>query len=121
MTERDLTVKDLGWKILPWVANALCGLLCWWALGMNVELKAIASDVAALREWRAETSGNRYTAQDHAKFAELSAKEHTDLWKANAQLRQEWILELSKVREELGKITTQLSLHDKREATVVKP
>ena len=38
----------LGNKILPWMANVLCGFLMWWASGVNAELKSIRTDMVGM-------------------------------------------------------------------------
>lgn len=102
MNGTDSIFKDLGWKLLPWIANIVCGFLAWWASTMNNEIKSVHLEIQSLKEWRAETSGSRYTSKDHALYAEAQAAELARLWKAQNELQSQWIREVSAIRESIA-------------------
>ena len=111
----EKTLMSLGWKILPWMADLICALLVWWAYEINGELRdlrdeqrGIKADVASIREWRAETAGNRYTSKDHVAFAEQNAKEFQLVRADMSELKQQWLKEVGEIRVALVRLEAKM-------------
>jgi hypothetical protein len=100
----ESAVKSIGWKLLPWVADALCAMLCYYAFQFNVELKEIRKDVVELREWRAETAGNRWTAGDQTLYSQKQAEELSKVWNKISEIQQTWLRDVSDIRIQLGQL-----------------
>ena len=92
------TLKSIGWRLLPWMADLLCAMLTWWAVQVNAEIKEIRKDVIILREWKAETSGNRYTSADHVKYAQSQAEQIASILLRIADMQQLWLREVSEIK-----------------------
>lgn len=125
--------KDLGWKLLPWITNILCGVLTWWASSLSEDIGVIHREIESLKEWKAETSAGKYTAKDHALYAEMQSAEIAKLWKAQNELQSQWIREISSIREAIAALPKEnppkwfetyvrenLSSHDMRISTLEK-
>ena len=107
----DGALKTIGWKLLPWMADLVCGLLVWWAVQINAQIKEIQAqdllfreDISALREWRAETSGNRYTAGDHVKYADVQAQHIQAILTRISDLQQTWLVEVAGIKVQLAQM-----------------
>lgn len=97
-------MKSLGWKIVPWFMNLVCALLTAWAVRVNEQLTDIQKEVQSLKEWRAETAGNRYTAKDHVAYADGQAKEIQGLWSKIADLQQVWLKDMGEIKIALASV-----------------
>lgn len=104
--------KNLAWKILPWIMDIVAALLTAWAVQVNKQMTTLQTEMQALKEWRAETAGNRYTAKDHAMFAESNAKELQGLWKEIAGLQQTWLRDMSEIKITLAQLPTKTDIQN---------
>ena len=102
----------MGWKLLPWLADIVCALLCFWAVQINIELKDQRREVQALKEWKAETAGNRYTARDHYVYAAATSKEIQVLWARVAETQQTWLNDINDVKVTLANMPKKDDLRD---------
>lgn len=134
MTDSDN--KTLAWKILPWLMDLLCAILLAWAAKLHTNLSdlhnnlmSIDNEVQLLKEWRAETAGNRYTSKDHVVYAEANAKEMQLLWKEIAVLQQTWLRDMTDIKvmlarmptkDDIGSIDNRLRQHIEDEARTIK-
>ena len=92
--------NDLPWKILGWLLDAIAiG-----ALAFTIHLHARITD---LEIWQARTSGNCYTAQDHAAYAEEQAREITRLWAAQADMQKKWLVDIGDIKSAIAKLPTE--------------
>ncbi len=101
-------MNGLAWKILAWMADALCALLCYYAVQVNREIKIMSKEIQDLREWRAETAGNRYTAKDHNAYAEQQAREFQIVRASMADMQAQWLKDVSDIKVSLTRIETKL-------------
>lgn len=110
----ELDNRALAWKILPWLMDLLCAILLAWAAKLHSdladlhrELLNVGAEVQLLKEWRAETTGNRYTSKDHVAYAESNAKEMQLLWKEIASLQQTWLRDMTDIKVLLARMPTK--------------
>lgn len=102
--------KSLALKIFPWIMDlAAAGLLAW-AAQLNQQITVMQNELQGLKEWKAETAGNRYTAKDHASYAESNAKELQQLWKEIAGLQQTWLRDMGEIKVTLAQLPTKSDL-----------
>lgn len=91
---------DISWRILGWLMDALAlGLI---AVTVNLHLR-----ITKLELWQAETAGNRYTSQDHARYAEEQARELTRLWAAQADMQKKWLVDIGDIKAAIAKLPTE--------------
>lgn len=88
---------DFSWKLLGWLLDAIAV----GALAFTIHLHARLTD---LELWRAETAGNRYTAQDHASYAENQSKEITRLWAAQADMQKKWLVDIGDIKAAIAQL-----------------
>ena len=103
-------MKGLAWKVLPWIMDLVAALLTAWAVQVNQQLGKMQADVQALKEWKAETSGNRYTVKDHVTFAESNAKELQQLWMKIAEMQQTWLRDMGDIKIALAQLPTKADI-----------
>lgn len=103
-------MKSLGWKILPWLMDIVCALLMAWAVQLNKQVGEIQRDVQSIKEWRAETTGNRYTARDHAVYSDTVNKEFQSIWSKFSDLQQTWLNDVSAIKVSLAQMPTRMDI-----------
>ncbi len=114
MVAKEQHVNGIAWKLLAWGADALCALLCYYAVQVNRELKSMSSDIQELREWRAETAGNRYTVKDHNTYAEQQAREFQLLRANMSDMQQQWLKDIGEIRVAIMRIETSMATENRR-------
>ena len=103
-TQNGSEWSKLGWKILPWMADVLCAILAFCMLELWSTIKTVRTDVNTLKEWRAETAGNRWTAGDHAKYADEQNKRIQDILSAIANTQQTWLRDIADIKVVLAMV-----------------
>lgn len=104
--------KELALKLFSWLMDLVAVGLLAWATQLNQEIQATRTDVQALKEWRAETAGNRYTAKDHALYAESNSRELQQLWKEIAGLQQTWLRDMAEIKITLAQLPTKTDIQN---------
>ena len=89
------------WTILGWIFDALGAAalaFCVW----------MASEIADLKEWRAETAGNRWNSQMQADYATKQAAELTKIWQEMASMKADWIKSIGDLNLKLAQLPITL-------------
>jgi hypothetical protein len=82
----------------PLINKVLAGLILAGVIGTFTSVRSLQNQIGSIREWQAETRGNRYTAKDHSTYVEQHMLAHLGLHEELAEIRTE----MSRVNEKLG-------------------
>ena len=94
------------WNILGWIFDALgaCALAyCIW----------VAGEITELKEWRAETAGNRWNSQMQADFAAKQTVEFARMWQEMAAMKTDWLKSINEVNLKLAQLPGTLQVPPK--------
>lgn len=98
------SINKLAVKLMPWVANALCAGLLWWAQEINTQLRQIQLEIQEIKEWKSSMVASRYTMTDAAIFAEKQSAEIAKLSTRLTEVEQKWLRDLGDIKVSIGKI-----------------
>lgn len=94
------------WTILGWIFDALGAsalAFCVW----------MATEIADLKEWRAETSGNRWSSLNQVDYAQKQTAEITRIWQEMAIMKTDWLKSIGEVNLKLAQLPQSLQVPPK--------
>lgn len=100
----EADIKNIGWKLVPWLADIVCAFLVYYAFQVNAQLASLRDDMQSLKEWKAETTGNRYTSRDHVSYADQVQGEFSKVWSRMAEMQQSWLRDVGDIKVLLARL-----------------
>ena len=110
----NVELKSLGGKLLIGLTNCLCGFLCWWATGVNADLRTIHADIAGLRVGAATSISSSWTLPEHIKYMEDQNKRIAEIVASIAQSHLQWQIDIGDMKTMLKSIEVKLESHMER-------
>jgi len=116
MTEDQSRRKFDGieWKILGWLMDAICVGIVAFTVNLNIR-------ITDLEMWKAATTANRYTSQDHLLYAASQAKESHEILSRMSDMQMSWSKDIGEIKTTLAVIPQMLESPPKWWGEYAKP